>query len=567
MKIWLSILSVAAGLLAQQGAPVQNAAPVQQQKPTKPEDLCGLEGQVTNAATGAPVRKAELVLQRVDLGPKTGALPVSYSTTSGAGGKFAMKNIEPGKYRLSVSRNGFVRASYGSRGPDRPGTTLSLDPGQRLKEVNFKLTPHGVITGRIVDEDGDPVAHAMVRVESYRRLEGRKELYPANGASTNDLGEYRVFGLAPGRYYLNATYLEMGFEAAARDGSAAPRDEGYVPTYYPGGIDVASAAMVEVTPGAEVRGMNITLSKTHTVRLRGHVTHPGGRGRQNIMLTLTPRGQAGWWFGGLGRNQTDAQGNFELRGVRPGAYWLMAMTFEDGHTLSVRQEVDVGNNNVDNLVVTLSPGMELPGEIKLEGRQGVSLADIHVSLRPHETGGLMFGPQPNDKVKDDGTFKLGQVAQEQYDIHVGGLPDGYYVKSIRAGDEEVRDAGLDMTRGAAGPLTVTISPGAGQVEGAVLNHKQETAAGALVVLIPDDSARRERRESYQTATTDQYGRFVLKGIIPGEYKVYAWDDIESGAYMDPDFMKPFESRGEAVSIHEDGRESVQLKLIPAETSP
>jgi hypothetical protein len=171
---------------------------------------------------------------------------------------------------------------------------------------------------------------------------------------------------------------------------------------------------------------------------------------------------------------------------------------------------------------------------------------------------------PGDQVKDDGTFTLSQVAQEQYDVRVMGLPDGYYVKSIRAGDQEGRDSALDMTSGPPGPLTVTIAPDAGQIEGIVRNDKQEPAAGALVVLIPNDAKRRERRDAYHTASTDQYGKFTLKSIDPDDYQLYAWDDIESGAYMDPDFVKPFESQAVAMSIHENSRETAQLKLIPAE---
>jgi hypothetical protein len=118
-----------------------------------------------------------------------------------------------------------------------------------------------------------------------------------------------------------------------------------------------------------------------------------------------------------------------------------------------------------------------------------------------------------------------------------------------------------MTSGSPGPLTVTIAPGAGQIQGVVLNDKQEPAAAALVALIPDDAQRRERRDSYHIAGTDQYGKFALKSIDPGEYKLYAWDDIESGAYSDPDFVKPFESQAVTMSIRENSRETGQLKLI------
>jgi Carboxypeptidase regulatory-like domain len=227
-----------------------------------------------NAATGAAVKKADLALRRVDLKPSTGAQQANYSAITDAGGKFAIQDLDPGKYRLSASANGFVQASYGARGPNRPGTTLTIEAGQHLKGVSLKLTPHGVITGRIVDEDGDPVVLGSVQALTYRRIRGRKQLVPSDSATTNDLGEYPMFGLAPGRYYMSATYIQDVNRPALRARSATPPpDEGYAPTYYPSGIDIAMATVVEITPGAELRDMNIALSKTHTVCLRGHVNN------------------------------------------------------------------------------------------------------------------------------------------------------------------------------------------------------------------------------------------------------------------------------------------------------
>src|ERR1700736_4509753 len=114
----------------------QTAAPALE---TKPEDRCVIEGQVFSAATGEPVKKANLILRRADLSPNSGNLPTSYSTATDVGGSFAMKDIDPGKYRLSVTRTGFVTGEYGARGPMRPGTTLSLASGQHLQGVDFRL--------------------------------------------------------------------------------------------------------------------------------------------------------------------------------------------------------------------------------------------------------------------------------------------------------------------------------------------------------------------------------------------------------------------------------------------
>jgi protocatechuate 3,4-dioxygenase beta subunit len=536
VKISLPIFFVAAALFAQQSPP-------------KPEDLCGIAGQATNAATGAPVKKAELVLTRIDADPQT-----TYSAATDRDGKFAMRDIEPGKYRLSIRANGFVEVNYGARGHNLVGTALALDAGQILKDVNPKLTPQGVIAGRIVDEDGDPVVHAEVAAQSYRRVAGRKRLVPAGTASTNDLGEYRIFGLAPGRYYVSATTLRPSSDRSA----IPPPDESEVPTYYPGGIDIATAVAVDAPPGADLHAMNIILAKTHTVRVRGHVNNPGG-GRPNVIILLTPRDRSGSW--GVGdKSGADAQGNFEFRGVRPGIYWLETRFLAE-RTLFMRQVIEVGNGNIDDVAVTLTPGVDLKGLVKAEGPDGgVDLAGIHIVLQARDAADSY--PRPYGRGQGDGTFTLLQVGPEHYDFYLSGLPEGYYVKSVRPGDQEVRDSGLDMTAAPAGPLSVTIAPGAGRIDGIVVDD-QQAAAGALVVLIPDDARRRARRDSYPVATTDQYGLFTLKNINPGEYKLYAWDDIESEAYMDPDFMKPFESRGLPMSIHENSKETAQLALISA----
>jgi Carboxypeptidase regulatory-like domain len=110
---------------------------------------------------------------------------------------------------------------------------------------------------------------------------------------------------------------------------------------------------------------------------------------------------------------------------------------------------------------------------------------------------------------------------------------------------------------------VIVSANGGQIDGSVQNEKSEPAAGATVVLIPEAS-RRTSNYLYKRVGTDQNGHFTIKGVKPGEYKVFAWEEVENGAYQDPDFLKPLESKGEALSIKENAHESVQVKVIPVE---
>ena len=145
-------------------------------QPTNPEDLCAVEGQVVNSVTGEPIRRASILLMRTDPVPGQTGPPTSYSTQSNSAGQFAMKDIEPGKYRLTVNRNGYVTLTYGSRGPMRPGTTLSLIRQQHMTDLTLKLTPQAVITGRILDDEREPVVNARVMLQGYRYINGRKQL-------------------------------------------------------------------------------------------------------------------------------------------------------------------------------------------------------------------------------------------------------------------------------------------------------------------------------------------------------------------------------------------------------
>ncbi|MGH9665442.1 MAG: hypothetical protein ACRD9L_13545, partial [Bryobacteraceae bacterium] len=141
-------------------------------------------------------------------------------------------------------------------------------------------------------------------------------------------------------------------------------------------------------------------------------------------------------------------------------------------------------------------------------------------------------------------------------------PQGFYVKSIRYGDADALESSIDLSNGAPGQLEIVLSPAGGEVDGSVANDKSEPAAGAMVTLVPD-GARRASSMFLKSGTADQNGHFTLKDIAPGEYTVYAWDEVEIGALQDPDFVKPFEDKGKKLKIEEKGRENVALEMIPA----
>lgn len=260
----------------------------------------------------------------------------------------------------------------------------------------------------------------------------------------------------------------------------------------------------------------------------------------------------------------DAAGNFELTGVIPGSYTIQAYVSGNGKNYTTGVPINVGSDNVEDVKLVINPGFTVTGTLRVEGETTDNLSNVNLRLGPREQGAIGFSANMA-KLNPDGTFRIEDVGPDRYNVMVFGLPEGFYVKSVRSGETDVLLSGYDATNGAPGPLSVVLSPNAGQVSGTVQNPAtQQPAPGASVVLIPQEKERRDVFNFYKTSTTDQFGNFTIKTVTPGEYKVFAWEDLELGAYMDPEFVKSVESTSEAVSVKESGKPAVQLELIPAE---
>jgi hypothetical protein len=429
----------------------------------------------------------------------------------------------------------------------------------------MRLTPHGVIAGRVLDEEGDPVPGANVQVSRQVYAQGRKQLSRAGAASTNDLGEYRVFGLAPGRYFVSAD---------SRQNPMLPEaDDEYVTTWHPRTADAAAAAPIDVAPGAQLRNIDIMLAKLHTVAVRGRVVSEagapaGGQGAQqtNFSVILFTRSAMGAGGNTSRGTAVTPEGTFDFRGVTPGSYFLIAQVNAQGKSFAARMAIQVGGANVEGITLPIRGGVPVSGRVRVEGETTQSIGSVQVLLRPAETGGLVFGPLPTQQVKADGSFQMDDVGADRYTISFTGVPEGFYVKSVRSANADVQADGLEVAGLSPAPLDVVLSPNAGQVTGTVLDPRTQKAALAMmVVLVPQEKERRGREAFYRTATSDLSGQFTFKSVVPGEYRVYVWEEeVEYGAWMDPDFMKPLESRGEAVSVSEGGRQAVQVNLISAD---
>jgi protocatechuate 3,4-dioxygenase beta subunit len=549
--------------------------------PAGSEQKIRVEGTILSM-NGEAVRKATVRLQGT--GGQPGQPPSSYSETTDNGGKFMFDDVAPGRYTLSADKPGFVGTRYGARSNTSPGTQLYLTAGMEMKDLAIKMAPQGVIAGKVVDQDGDPVVSVQVQAMRHMYTRGRKQLVPTGGTSTNDLGEYRLINLAPGRYYISATDRRVvaNFNQE-RPGRAGEVQEGNITTYYPNGADVSSAVAVDVAAGGEIRGIDIRLLRAKVYTVRGKATDTSGL-PQPAIVSFTRKEDSGNLIAVLGGGTSPLRpdGTFEFRNIVPGTYVLQLMQLitvngSQPANLTGRVEVTVGDANIDGLALPLGPGPEITGTVKLED------GDISSLLKPAQnTPGVSGNPailQPGrlalnlmatenvpsavrpTQVKDDGTFQFNAVGTGKYMLNVVSLPQGTYLKSARFAGQDVTNALIDTTSGTGGTLELLLSSKAASVSGSVHNEKGDPLAGVMVTLwpkMPDASLTGGARPAF----TDQNGGFLFKGLAPGDYDVAAWEDLDPGLAQSADFLSRFTNDASAVTLAEGATVSKDLKPVP-----
>ena len=509
-------------------------------------------GGAYDAASEAPLAKVRVTLYQTGRGGQQ-----RYSSVTDTGGTFRFDQVAPGAYRLSAEKNRYARAAYGEKRPGSGGAEIVVTAGQRLEGLTVKLTPAAVILGRVLDEDGEPIPHAQATAMRYQYTGGEKRLTPVSGGvTTNDLGDYRMFGLAPGRYYLAVSYRGRGGRfLPLRGPSAVSPDISYPTVFYPGVYEADQAQPLRLAAGEERTGVDFQLAPMRGVRVRGRVVPSGER----LAVSLLPR-RGAMVFGSVRSEPADPKtGEFEIAGALPGSYTLFAVTRGRDQRLFGRLPVEVGGDTVDGLTLSLTPGVSVSGQLRIEDKPaGTRLDALRVELSPR---GSWFGGGAGS-VDAEGAFTLDGMAPGTYSIGVNGLPEGAFLKSARFGRLDLIGGGLEVSEGGLSDLAVTVSLKGALLTGVVFDEDKQPAPGALVTLVPD-AARRTRPELFLTATTDQYGRFTISGISPGEYRALAFDHVERGAYRDPDFLEPFEGDGEKVKLEEGGQRVVELRLLLA----
>jgi protocatechuate 3,4-dioxygenase beta subunit len=520
--------------------------------------------------------------------------------TTDRNGRFIFENVIPGQYQLvaTYAAGGYVPAEYGQRSPTGKGIDFEIVTGQRMSGIQLVMSPTGTISGRIYDRDGEPLGKAQVQALRAVYENGRRTLTIVQAVQTDDRGEYRLFWLAPGRYYVSAkpNIPELPVNPGASNSGLAPAvritnparfgtysqasspiiekrrlksgqivEETYLTTYYPGTIEVQSAMAMDVPPAATVGGIDFSvgagLMPTHHIRGRVIDSKTGQPATGGTVFAVPQTPEPATF---IARATMSPEGLFDVGGAVAGSYALIART-QSGSAIT---KVDVGDRDVANIPMLLTSGYTLTGRFIVDGRsrtgQELQPSSLRVDrlIRDVELFGFpspgpSFAPPP----AADGSFRLEGVSPGDFRLSIRGLPPDAYIKSIRMANTDVLNDGLHLYSQPENPLEIVVGANAGRIEGSVVNARRETVANRVVVLVPDVRLR-QRRELYKVVSTDTAGQFRLQGITPGSYTLFAWENVEPGAWQDSDFIRTQEARGTPIQVVEGGNENIQLNVIP-----
>ncbi len=524
------------------------------------------DGRVVDALTGVPVRRANLTLRTIK-GPQRPIMTV----TSGDG-KFFFVGVEPGVYRLFLEKSGYLSQEYGSKKFQYSGESISFKAKERKSDLEFRAMPQSVLTGRVIDEDGEPVTQTSVIAMQKSRW--NRQAGGTNG-NTNDIGEFRISGLTPGNYIVVANAFNKRitrFTTALIDGvvrtvgtnaitSSSKQEEDYSPTYFPSSTDEESAAIVEVAAGRQVDNIVIRIRKTPVFNIRGSVKYAGSKTStdQTAQVQLLPKDSAAM-SRGFGVRQLNAvvlkDGSYEFLAVQPGSYFVAVLRQDLSQWPVGRTPLEV-NGNMENVNITYGDPGKVSVTVLWEDTTETKPINGYLMLSEKSVGHIAT---PTLSIKE-GKLVPTIVPAGTYSVQFQSTEASSFVKHVR--EKSGVDLGqiLSVTENANLELELVLSTKVASVEGLV-TAEGKPAANMTVVLLP---IVRGGYSQLRMAKTDESGRYKLTRVVPGGYRLFAFEEeIPGTAFLNDDRLQSLENKGTNVTVKEATTEQVNLSATKIE---
>jgi len=524
-----------------------------------------ISGRVVNSVTGEGIRRAEVVVRaRTAAGRGIRPEPAPLTVATDAEGAFKFDGVEAGDYFLNVEKQGFVA----ERRTAFAGRVVRVASGQDVGGLEYKLQPQTVITGRVVDDEGEPVRDISVAVMQRRFLNGKRRWAEFQHGTTNDLGEFRIFNLPPGKVIVSAKPVRRAVPTVGSLAASLPagrNEQQYFQTFHPNALEAGQATVIETSAGQTVSNVDIQLQRVAVYRIRGRVVDREAQGPMEFGVSAVrvddmTHGNAG------ARAKRD--GTFEIRGVRPGIYNVTATTYERLPAVTQRKmgvaRVDV-SGDVEDLTIEIKGGFKVSGTLSIQSATSGAKSDpksailMLVAVEP----GMYYGPPAQVVVAADGTWTAENVVPGVYRLEaILRTAEGAsaYIAAVTAGGLDSVGRELDMTQGPPGPIRVVLSTDSGTIK-ATLDAGEPPGEGEWCVVIPLDP-RSRLVDKIKAAPAEEDGSFTIGGLRPGEYLVAVFDGFLDGALADPEIFKQVEGKGMRVKVAAGQTTTEQVKLTP-----
>jgi hypothetical protein len=494
--------------------------------------------------------------------------------TTDRNGHATFSDLSSGNYRVNVRKEGYVRPRLLTA-----GQAATLTDTKRKVALEIVLTRGATVKGRVLSPDGKPLAKANVSVQALGWIQGQRAVAPLSVETseglTNDRGQYSISGLPTGEYFvsvelrplLTGQVYSSAFDSLSRK------------TYYPGVTDASTSIRVFATEGLELGGIDIRIPNLQAYRLIGTVLNnlpanlPAPRGRTTTrapgFFSIAPADPNSIEVPALlpARLKPTTNPNvftFEIGGIMPGSYYLYPIYEPDRLVrMSTRSLITVRNHDVENLRLTLEPNPEIKGRVSIRGNSSYGLQNTSLGVRAVERLPALLQRASSAVDARTGEFVFSAFEKGvKFTVSLSDFPPDSYIAELRQGGRSLNTDGILIADPSEGTVEITIDQLGGTLEGTVLKPNGEPQGGATTALVPAPAMRRNFMR-YRLAQADPSGNFTLRGIAPGEYKVFAWDAaIGTVAPQNPEFLAPIEARGITVIVGSGTRQTLQLTALP-----
>jgi hypothetical protein len=519
-----------------------------------------VHGKVLADDGGAPIRYASVQLRRSGTGQET----LTVSTDSA--GLFEIHDIEPGTYSARAAKPGFVTTQY--KGVNDDSSELKLNGGQ-IEEVDFRLPRSAAISGTVTDTYGEPISNANVQAMRKVYVGGRVELSSSAHAQTDDRGEYRLYNLPAGRYYVQA----------AKRVDAGDAGVPLSTTMFPSASRLENAQPLVVKAGEERQGVNVALQEALLFDVTGRVVDAGsGQPMNNAFLNLSPL-----TGGNNVSDRVQADGSFRFHNVAEGSYRIFATVASTDRTkppVNVNRYVDLTKGNASDILIRVGPGSTVKGSVTALG--GALPQDFQISLTQRAADGT-FVDSFSSMAAADGSFELEHVQAGSCEVGIfrsrvpGSEKQPFFLSSAVIGTgaaaKDITDSSIDIGDSDSLELSLTIDLLTATVSGRVMSVADPAPEGAPVVadqplakvnvaLISADPKKRLIPRYFHSTRSSRTGSFKLEGLPPGDYLLIPWPGEDAGQLLDPDIFPMVEKYATRVTLERGGKVTQEVRMTP-----